>query len=215
MRGEARQARPTPPWRPAIASVSMSAPVAKDPLERSKGDLRGRRWLTRANALTGLRLLLAPCLALAVIAGESGWALAVFALAVATDLLDGRVARHYGEVSPLGGTLDHATDAIFVSTGLAAVAYGGETTALLPVLILAAFGQYALDSSALAGRPLRASSLGRWNGIAYFVMLGIPVVRDGFGLGWPPSALVAGLAWLLCASTLVSMGSRLLALRQG
>ena len=79
-------------------------------------------------------------------------------------------------------------------------------------MIAAAFLQYAVDSRALAGLPLRASQLGRWNGIAYFVLLGIPVVRDGLGIGWPPAGLVLALGWLLVASTAASMGDRLLAL---
>ena len=186
----------------------MSAPTAPE-LRDPRGS---SRWWTRANALTGLRLVAAPALAAAVFFGAHGVALLLFALAVASDLLDGRVARHYGEVSPLGGTLDHTTDALFVSLGLLAVAATGETTFLLPPLIGLAFAQYALDSRALAGRPLRASALGRWNGIAYFVLLGIPVVRDGLGLGWPPKALVAAIAWALCMSTLVSMAARLQAL---
>ena len=42
---------------------------------------------------------------------------------------------------------------------------------VLPGLVAAAFVQYTLDSRALAGQRLRASALGRWNGIAYFVLL--------------------------------------------
>lgn len=172
------------------------------------------RWRTRANALTVLRLLAAPLLALAIWEGRAGPAHALFWLAVGTDLLDGRVARRYGEATPFGGLLDHATDAAFVSAGLLAVAWRGEIPIWLPVLVVASFAQYALDSRALVGRPLRTSLLGRWNGIAYFVLLGIPVVRDGLGLGWPPVSWVAAIGWALVATTLVSMGDRFLALRR-
>jgi hypothetical protein len=48
--------------------------------------------------------------------------------------------------------------------------------------------------------------------VAYFVLLGIPVVRDGLALGWPADALVRALGWLLVATTCVSMLDRLLAL---
>jgi phosphatidylglycerophosphate synthase len=171
------------------------------------------QWITRANALTGLRLALAPLLVWAICARHPLLALAVFALAVGTDLADGRVARRFGEASALGGFLDHVTDALFVAAGLAALAAAGLVPAVLPVLVLAAFAQYALDSRALAGRPLRASALGRWNGVAYFVLLGIPVVRDGVALAWPSDALVRALGWGLVASTLVSMLDRLNALR--
>ena len=174
-----------------------------------------RAVLTRANALTALRLCAAPAIAFAICAGRTGVALGLFAIAVASDLLDGRVARRFGESSPLGGLLDHATDALFVSAGLGALAAGGLVPALLPALVLAAFAQYALDSHLRAASPgagLRASALGRWNGIAYFVLLGIPVVRDGLGLAWPGALAVHALGWALVATTLVSMGSRLAAL---
>jgi hypothetical protein len=80
------------------------------------------------------------------------------------------------------------------------------------VLVAAAFLQYVLDSRALAGRRLRASGLGRANGVAYFVLLGIPVVQGALGLAWPAAETVRALGWLLVASTLLSMGSRAAAL---
>lgn len=173
------------------------------------------RLATRANALTALRLALAPAIAWAIAEQSHGTALAAFALAVASDLADGRVARRYGEASPLGGFLDHATDALFVASGLGALALAGAVPAPLPPLVVAAFAQYALDSRALAGRPLRTSALGRWNGVAYFVLLGIPVVRDGLGIGWPPDTLVRALGWTLVATTCASMFDRLIAWRRG
>jgi phosphatidylglycerophosphate synthase len=173
-----------------------------------------RRWLTRANALTATRLAAAPALAIAVTGGAPGIAFLLFWLAVATDLLDGPVARRYGEVTALGGLLDHAADATFVTLGLGALAFSGEVPGALPWLVAGAFLQYTFDSRAVSGRPLRASSLGRWNGVAYFVLLGVPIVRDALGLPWPPSTLVLALGWLLVLATLVSMADRLLALRR-
>jgi phosphatidylglycerophosphate synthase len=173
------------------------------------------RWRTWANALTLLRLGCAPLLACSVAAGGSGSALLAGLLfwgAVATDFADGRVARRRGEASPLGGLLDHASDAAFVSVGLAALAGRGSVPAPLPALVALAFLQYTLDSRALAGRPLRASALGRHNGIAYYVLLGIPLTRDLLGLAWPGHGLVRGLGWLLVATTLVSMADRARAL---
>ena len=127
---------------------------------------------------------------------------------MATDLLDGPVARRFGEASPLGGLLDHGADAALVVAGLGALALRGALPALLPVLVAAAFLQYVLDSRALAGRRLRASGLGRANGVAYFVLLGIPVVQGALGLAWPAAETVRALGWLLVASTLLSMGAR-------
>jgi phosphatidylglycerophosphate synthase len=165
----------------------------------------GHRWFTRANTLTCTRALAAPLLGWALLHDLRLLAALLFGLAVLTDFADGPVARRYGEVSPLGGLLDHATDALFVSVGLGALAFTGRVPGVLPVLVAAAFLQYAIDSR---GRRLRASSLGRWNGIAYYVLLGVPVVRDALALGWPEDAVIRGLGWALVVSTLLSMADR-------
>lgn len=164
-----------------------------------------------ANLLTLSRLAcVAPC----------GWAIAyehwplataLFVVAVITDFADGPLARRYRQDSPLGGLLDHGTDATFVVVTLATLAHAGYITWLLPVLIVAAFAQYTLDSNALAGRRLRASWLGRVNGIAYFVLVGIPTIRNALHWDWPGSGLIAVLGWILVASTVASMLDRGLA----
>lgn len=176
-------------------------------MEEGVGEGRGR-WLTFANGLTSFRLVLVPACAAALVGELQLQAFIYFWLAVATDLADGLVARRRGEESALGALLDHSTDAIFVSAGLAALALRGEVPVLLPPLVLLAFVQYALDSKALAGRPLRTSMIGRYNGLAYYVLLGTPIVRDALDLGWPGAGLVALLGWVLVASTLVSMTDR-------
>lgn len=164
---------------------------------------------TRANALTLVRLLLAPVLAWAIWRGAAPLAALVYTLAVASDLADGWVARRYGESSPLGAFADHAVDALFVTLGSAALAFRGELPALLPLLIALAFAQYALDSRRSAGPRLRGSRLGRWNGLAYYAIVAVPIARDALGLGAPGSAFLRALGWALVASTLLSMASRL------
>ncbi len=171
---------------------------------------------TRANALTLLRLLLAPVLVCSVLAGAAVVAACCVGLAVATDLADGWLARRHGEATPLGGAIDHAVDATFVTCGTGALAWGGVLPALLPALIAIAFLEYALDARWFESRGLRASSLGRWNGIAYYGIVGIPVVRDALALGWPAPGWVRGLGWLLVVATAVSILDRLrVALRAG
>jgi phosphatidylglycerophosphate synthase len=174
--------------------------------------MSGRRWISgRAGALTALRLCLAPAVHAAVVAERPMLAALVFGLAVATDFADGWAARRLGEATPFGGLADHAVDAIFVASGTAALARLGALPAPLPALILAAFLQYALDSGRPGQAQLRASALGRWNGIAYYVIVAVPVVRDALGLAWPGRALVTALGWGLVASTVVSMADRLIA----
>jgi phosphatidylglycerophosphate synthase len=168
-----------------------------------------RIWLTRANGLTLLRLLVAPALALAVVDGATATATALFWIAVATDAADGRVARRFGEVSQYGRLVDHAADATFVTLGTAALAWTGALPAALPALIAAAFGQYVVDSRLAGERQPRPSRLGRWNGVAYYVVVGVPIIREALGLAWPGATLVWAFGWLLVASTLASMAGRL------
>jgi phosphatidylglycerophosphate synthase len=166
-------------------------------------------WITRANGLTLLRLLCAPPLAFAIAAGAPLAATCIFFLAVATDFADGWVARRFGEESPFGGLVDHAVDAAFVTVGTVALAAQAALPMLLPPLIAVAFLQYALDSRVLAERGLHGSALGRWNGIAYYVIVAVPIVRDAFGWSWPGAGLVLALGWALALSTLLSIGDRL------
>lgn len=165
--------------------------------------------MTRATGLTALRLLTAPALVVAIYSESPVLACGIFFFAVGTDIADGWVARRFAEVTPFGGFADHAVDATFVCAGSAALAFTGTLPALLPVMIAAAFVQYAADSGISARRPLRPSALGRWNGIAYYVIVAVPIVRDALGLAWPGSVLVTGLGWLLVGTTGISMADRL------
>jgi CDP-diacylglycerol--glycerol-3-phosphate 3-phosphatidyltransferase len=166
-----------------------------------------------ANALTAVRLVLAVPFAVLMASGSArhaALAALTLALAIATDLLDGPVARSRGTATAAGGAFDHTADCLFVTSGLAAGAVRGVFPWILPVLVAAAFVQYVVDSYVIHGRPtLRPSRLGRWNGILYFVPLGGDIlVRMGAGFLGP---LRTAVVWTLVASTLVSMGQRLAA----
>ncbi len=163
---------------------------------------------TWSNALTVSRLIAAPVFCCALFSNAHVLAGLLFWGAVATDVADGRVARARGESSAFGGLLDHATDASFVTLGLAALSMQGAIPVALPVLVLVAFLQYMLDSKSLEGRTLRASFLGRWNGILYFVPLGVVATRDAIGLTFPAGQWVLWFGQALVFSTLVSMADR-------
>ena len=69
-----------------------------------------------ANQLTILRMAFVPLLVLLVVYGQPGGALAVFVLAGVTDLLDGFVARRFGQKTPLGAFLDPIADKLLLTS---------------------------------------------------------------------------------------------------
>jgi CDP-diacylglycerol---glycerol-3-phosphate 3-phosphatidyltransferase len=168
-----------------------------------------------AHALTTIRLLLILPFALLMAHGEphaAALAAGVLVVAIASDVLDGIIARRRGTASAAGGLFDHTTDCLFVTAGLAAMAGRGAAPWLLPVLVVAAFAQYVADSYWLhRGQSLRTSRLGRWNGILYFVPLVVDIL---IRLGWTGlRPVLTLLVWALVVSTVVSMGERLWAVR--
>lgn len=164
-----------------------------------------------ANALTTIRLLLAAPFAWLMASADArhaALAAVILAAAIVTDLLDGAIARRRGTATAVGQLFDHAADCLFVTSGLAGGALRRAVPWILPVLVAAAFAQYVIDSYCLdRARRLRPSRLGRWNGILYFAPLGGDIlVRLGSRFLQP---LVAAVAWLLVATTALSMGARL------
>ncbi len=165
-----------------------------------------------ANALTALRLFLVLPFAFFMSKGDhrsAMFALIVWVVALTTDFLDGPIARRTGKVTARSGTFDHTTDFLFVTSGLLAGATRGAFPWVLPILITAAFAQYVIDSYWVHRQArLRGSKLGRYNGMLYFVPTCMEIViRLGARFLQP---LLTILVWLLVASTLVSMGERLM-----
>ncbi len=164
------------------------------------------------NLLSGSRLLLGVLLFWSIF--DSRWHVAaiLFWVAIGTDLADGFLARKLNLTSVAGGLLDHGCDAFFVTCGLAGLVGHGWAPWLLVFLVPAAFIQYVLDSGTLAGKPLRSSQLGKYNGICYFVFTGFPIMQLSLGVTLFPFHLLIWIAWGLVLSTLMSMTDRLVSL---
>ncbi|MYN66585.1 MAG: CDP-alcohol phosphatidyltransferase family protein [Acidobacteria bacterium] len=174
----------------------------------------------QAHLLTGLRLALALPLAVAFARPDSLSPFVVallLAAAIGSDYFDGVVARRQGTASAGGQLFDHATDCLFVTACLAGAALAGSVPPVLPVLVALAFGQYVLDSYWLHRRKqLRMSTIGRWNGIGYFVPLVVlAAARLEMVAALTPllTAIARIVAYALVASTLVSIVDRATAVR--
>ena len=72
-------------------------------------------WLNLPNLFTLLRLLLVPWIIMAILGGHPVLALALFAGAASTDILDGAAARHLGSSTQAGAYFDPIADKCLLS----------------------------------------------------------------------------------------------------
>ena len=163
---------------------------------------------TLANCLSLSRLIIAPLIAWVIL--SDWWLTASFLLllAILSDLLDGPIARKKDQETATGGLLDHSCDALLVAVLLFVLNKTHGIPLLLPILVLSSFLQYVLDSKSLSGHKLRTSFLGRSNGIAYYVLVGICVFSQAISINQLDKLFII-CAWILIASTLMSMSERL------
>lgn len=91
-------------------SETISAPVSD-------------RVLTVPNGLSAARLVAVPAFGWAIITGHDGWALGLLVASGASDYLDGKIARRWGQVSRLGQVLDPAADRLYILATLLGLAY--------------------------------------------------------------------------------------------
>ncbi len=95
--------------------------------------------LNVANELTIARILLVPVFVACLFAGGTGWrlaALAVFAVASVTDLIDGRLARSRGLVTDFGKIADPIADKALTGSALISLTVLGELPGWVTALIL-------------------------------------------------------------------------------
>jgi cardiolipin synthase len=91
---------------------------------------------TVPNALTALRLVLAPVFLWLYASGDVRRALPVFAVAAGTDLLDGLAARVLRQHSRVGEILDPLADKLLTFCALVALSWAGRVPAWLPILVV-------------------------------------------------------------------------------
>jgi cardiolipin synthase len=73
---------------------------------------------TTANQLTILRIVFVPVFIILLVYHELGWALGTFVLAGLTDVLDGIIARRFGQKTSIGAMLDPIADKLLMSASI-------------------------------------------------------------------------------------------------
>ncbi len=166
-----------------------------------------RRWLTVPNLFTLARLVLAPIIVLEIVGHRAFDALALFAVAAATDAIDGYLARHFEAATPGGAFFDPIADKVLLAGVYLALAASGSVPWWLVVVI---FGRdvliLAASAVALAATKLRAFPPSVWGKASTFFQILTAVTflgRDG--LGWPLlKTLAAVVIWPTLALTVWS-----------
>jgi len=79
--------------------------------------------LTVATYFTLLRFVLVPIFVATVVRGAYGWALVTFAVAAASDGVDGFIARRFNQRSRLGATLDPLADKLLLISAFVALTF--------------------------------------------------------------------------------------------
>lgn len=177
-------------------------------------------YLTLANQLTILRMLLIPAFVLLVVYQHLGWALAVFLTAGITDALDGLIARRAHQRTNLGAWLDPMADKLLVVTTfivltLPMIPLTHHVPLWLTVLIISRdvviVGVAAVVNLAIGHRTFRPSIWGKLATASYIILA---VVVMYFNWRREASILVAVTTWVALALTLASSAHYLLRVRR-
>jgi cardiolipin synthase (CMP-forming) len=107
---------------PASGFSRTSLPRRVDILLCAINSCQMPSWFNLPNLFTFLRLLLLPFIIQAILTGRHQFALAMFAIAAATDVLDGAAARHLGLETQTGAYFDPIADKCLLSGVFVALA---------------------------------------------------------------------------------------------
>lgn len=153
------------------------------------------RVLTVPNLISAIRIAMIPVFWVLIVDPDTtAWGIVLFGVVVATDWVDGTIARRTGQVSELGKVLDPVADRAAIAAGLVALVVRGAFPLWATVLILARDVAVLIAGAVLASKGLRIDV--RWIGkVATFaLMIAIPAVSWG-SLGLWPAAAALAVGW--------------------
>jgi CDP-diacylglycerol--glycerol-3-phosphate 3-phosphatidyltransferase len=167
------------------------------------------------NTLTILRIFFVPFLVAVlveqdlriewrgvVVVANEFLALSIFLIAAATDLLDGYLARRWGQITTVGTLLDPIADKLLISAALVSLVQTHRVPAWMVVLIVGReFAVSGLRSIAAAeGYIIQASDLGKTKMITQVIAISMVLVStrwqflQGFATLWMWGVVVFGIA---------------------
>src|SRR5579862_1749140 len=158
------------------------------------------------NLLTILRIFFVPLLVAALLGGgfvepylaaltgplaitRETFALLIFLAAAATDLLDGYLARRWGQITTVGTLLDPIADKLLISAALVSLVDVHHVPAWMVILIIGReFAVSGLRSiAATGGYTIKASDLGKTKMVAQVVAISLVIAA----IRWPQLSQLA------------------------
>lgn len=175
-------------------------------------DIRRENALNLPNLLTMLRIGLLPAIVWRFRRGDSFGALALYLIAMLTDLLDGVIARRCNQITALGKLLDPIADKLSLITLMWLFAADGQISAWVLWLVLAKELLLVIGSAAALrqGIVVYALPIGKVTTLAFVLsmiarFLAFRSVADGLlavsialsfaALGWYMAAGAAKMKW--------------------
>jgi len=168
------------------------------------------------NLLTLLRIFFVPLLVAALLAEDLGlnwpalipvsrelFALGIFIVAAATDLLDGYLARRWRQVTTVGTLLDPIADKLLISAALVSLVEVHRVSAWMVILIIGR--EFAVSGlrqiAASSGYTIKASELGKTKMVSQVVAICLVIG----GIRWPEIAGLGSIAmWVVVVFGMVS-----------
>ncbi len=190
-----------------MVMAAILAAVGDSPNGRGETYEPGHR-LSIPNLITVGRILLVPVVVWAIASGEYGIAFLLFLVAGLSDLIDGFLAKRFGMATELGAYLDPLADkamivSIYVALGISEVIPRWLVILVVSrdIMIVGGVILAWLVGKPMALKPLTVSKV---NTVAQ-ILLAL-VVLAALGFEFSAGALVSGLAALVAALTLASIG---------
>jgi CDP-diacylglycerol--glycerol-3-phosphate 3-phosphatidyltransferase len=167
------------------------------------------------NALTLLRIFFVPIVVAALVQESFDFhigqtlipneliAFAVFLTAAATDLLDGYLARRWGQITTVGTLLDPIADKLLVSAALVSLVQVHALPGWMAILIIGReFAISGLRSIAAAeGYVIRANEFGKLKLVSQVVSISVVMLSIAWP-GWRETAIVS--MWAVVMITMIS-----------
>src|SRR5690625_4392017 len=112
-----------------------SVGISKDSVNSSSGAAKPSNW-NLPNVLTSLRILFIPVFVWLVLAEHQWWAFGLFAVLMATDKLDGDIARARGLITDFGKIADPIADKALMTAALVSLNIIGVLPIWITLVIL-------------------------------------------------------------------------------